>query len=84
MSESRSEADITEMSDRTGPKCREVFGSSVITTLWQDFPVAIGPERSSRPSANRKRPHPKPRVLHSVRGEIGSWDLLSSVVSRIK
>ena len=52
MSESRSEADITEMSDRTGPECREI-GGSVGESSHQEFPVVLSPERSDRPSANR-------------------------------
>ena len=63
VSESRREPGIPNTSARSGPKCREVFGGSVAASLRQDFPVAISPERSSRPSANRKRPRSMPRVF---------------------
>ena len=70
------EADITDTSDRPGPKRREVIGDSVAETLRQEIPAAISPERSSRPSANRKRPHSMSRVFQSIRGEYGWRDLL--------
>ena len=59
------------------PECHEVSGGSVRATGRQDFPPAISPQRSSRPSANRKRPPSMPRVFHRVRGEIGSRGLPS-------
>ena len=81
MSESRGKAGLPDTSDRSGPQCGKVFGGSVNTTLRQDFTVAISPERSSRPSANRKRPRSISRVFHSARDEFGSRDLLSRMTA---
>ena len=38
--------------------------------------AAVSPARSILVSASRNRPRAKPRVPHSVHGEIGRWDLL--------
>ena len=39
--------------------------------------AAVSPARSILASASRKRPRAKPRVFHSVHGEIGRRELLS-------
>ena len=41
MSESRSEADITDTSDRSGPECREVLGGSCRRAPVARVPVRI-------------------------------------------
>ena len=63
MSESRRTAGLLDLDDRPGPECRKVVVGWVSATLRQDIPATIGPERSSRASANRKRPHSISRVF---------------------
>ena len=72
------EADITDMSDRPGPECREVSDCSVSVTVRQGFPPAISLEWSSRPSADRKRLRSISRVFQSICGAFGRQELLSS------
>ena len=72
MSGWRRNAGLPDTSDRSGPKCREMFGGSVAATLRQEFPAAaVSPALSIQPSANRKRLRSIFRVFHSVRGELG-------------
>ena len=56
-----------DTSERSGPECREI-GGSVGEPSHQEIPVVLSPERSDRPSANRKRP----RAISSVFQSIGS------------
>ena len=75
MYESYTGADITDTSDRSGPQCGEVSEDSVGATVRQHSRAAISPERSSRASANRKRPRSMPSVFHNVCVDIGSRPL---------
>ena len=65
MSESRRNVALPDTSDRTGPECREI-GGSVGESSRQEFPVVLSPERSDRPSANRKRPRAISSVFQSI------------------
>ena len=56
--------------DRSGPKCREI-GGSVGESSHQVFPVVLSPERSDRPSENRKRPRAISSVFQSIGGAFG-------------
>ena len=63
MCHSRWKAGVSDPGDRSGPECRKVVVGWGSATLRQDIPATIGPERSSRASANRKRPHSISRVF---------------------
>ena len=68
MDGSRSKADITDRSDRTGPQCSGVAGGSVGATVRWDFSASIRPQRPIRPPAHRKRPRSSGRVFQSICG----------------
>ena len=74
MSESCKEADIPDPSDRSGPKCREMFGGSGNSPLPQELSVLISAKRMSRLSANWKRLCSKFCVSHRIRDEFGQRD----------
>ena len=77
MSESHWEAYGRHTSDRSGPQCREASRESVSATVRRGFPATIGTERSTRPSADRKRSHSISRVVQRVIGASGGQDLQS-------
>ena len=64
------EAGVPSTGDRPGPVCREI-GGSVGESSHQEFPVVLSPERSDRPSANRKRPRAISSVFQSIGGTFG-------------
>ena len=70
MSEEHRRVDRPDTNDRTGPKCREI-GGSVGESSHQVFPVVLSPERSDRPSENRKRPRAISSVFQSIGGAFG-------------
>ena len=64
-------------SDRFGPECGEASRASISATVRRAFPAAISTERSSQPSADRKRSCSIPRVAQRVGGASGEPDHLS-------
>ena len=74
MSELGSEAYGPPASDRSGPKCREMFGGSGNSPLPQELSVLISAKRMSRLSVNWKRLCSKFCVSHRIRDEFGQRD----------
>ena len=63
--------------DRSGPQCGEESRASVSAAVRREFPAIIITERSTRPSADRKRSRSNSRVVQRVTGASGGQDLLS-------
>ena len=70
MSDAWRQAWDPDTGDLSGPECREI-GGSVGESSHQEFPVVLSPERSDRPSANRKRPRAISSVFQSIGGAFG-------------
>ena len=64
--------------DRTGPKCREAFRELLTANVRRRIPATIGTERSTRPSADRKRLRSSSRVVQRVGGASGGQEPLSA------
>ena len=77
MCASRREAGTPDTSDRPGPECGEESRASVSATVRREFLATISTERSTRPSADRKRSRASSRVVQRVGGASGEPDLLS-------
>ena len=77
MSESRRNVALPDTSDRPGPQCGEESRASVSATVRQESPGIIVTERSTRPSADRKRSRSTSRVVQMVAGASGGQGLLA-------
>ena len=67
----------SDTSDRSGPECREKTIESVSAAVPRELPAIIITERSTQPSADRKRSRSSSRVVQRVGVASGGQDLLS-------
>ena len=77
MFESRGRAGLPTRVIVPAPNVAMGSENRVATANRPEFPAAISIERPGPPSANRKQPRSISRVLRSIRGEFGWWDLVS-------